>query len=361
MSDEQRELHDKVVSGEAWAEFCDDLKAAGALIQEKSETDLDRAEGYRFLARLLRGGLSSYMETGDARFPLISNMPYQVKIGSDNPDSLYQTSPIDGRYNYRIRGNVGTVHYLSLSAYSGNYGSGQDRLGVMGFIDKGDLLIEEDGSVEIHLGPTEHDHNWIPTRPEPGLLNVRQFFLDRGTEIAADLRIECLDHDDLPAPTSPAKIGHQLQQAIMFVQGCSGIFTGWVDDLLRDTCNALTTTAGPMQGAWGDPNQIFRHGAYRLADDEALVIRFTPPDCFYWNFQVDNRWMESLDYRFLPVTVNKHSARHEDDGSVTIVVAHRDPGFGNWMTTDGHSHGAIGLRWNQAVEDVEPTVEVVKV
>ena len=63
----------------------------------------------------------------------------------------------------------------------------------------------------------------------------------------------------------------------------------------------------------------------------------------------------------LPVTVNKHSARHEDDGSVTIVVAHRDPGFGNWMTTDGHSHGAIGLRWNQAVEDVEPTVEVVKV
>ena len=91
------------------------------------------------------------------------------------------------------------------------------------------------------------------------------------------------------------------------------------------------------------------------------MIEFTPPDCFYWNFQVDNRWMESLDYRFLPVTVNKHSARHEDDGSVTIVVAHRDPGFGNWMTTDGHSHGAIGLRWNQAVADVEPTVEVVKV
>lgn len=115
-----------------------------------------------------------------------------------------------------------------------------------------------------------------------------------------------------------------------------------------------------MQGAWGDPNQIFRHGTYDLADDEALVIEFVPPECFYWNFQVDNRWMESLDYRWLPVTVNKHSASYDPDGSVTIVVSATDPGFGNWMTTHGHSFGAIGLRWNQAEQDVEPTVRVVK-
>ena len=136
-------------------------------------------------------------------------------------------------------------------------------------------------------------------------------------------------------------------------------FSNWVDELLAEVPNAMHTKAGPMQGAWGDPNQIFRHGAYDLGPDEALVIEFTPPECFYWNFQVDNRWMESLDYRFLPVTVNKHSAVYEADGSVKIVVAHRDPGFGNWMSTDGHPRGAIGLRWNQAVDDVEPTYTVV--
>ena len=360
MSDRD-ELHEKVISGEAWAEFCDDLKAAGALVQERSETDLDKAEGYRFLARLLRGGLSSHMETGDTKFPLISSMPYQVKIGSDNPDSLYQTSPIDGRLNYRVTGNRGSVHYLSFSAFSGNYGSGQDRLGVMGFIDGSDLLVDENGNFEMFVGPTPHDHNWVETGPEPGLLAIRQFFLDRDSETLATLRIECLDHDELPEPLTPGRIGHQLQQAMTFVQGCSGIFTDWVDDLLADACNSFTTKTGAAGGAWGDPNQIFRHGGYRLDDDEALVISFTPPDCFYWNFQVDNRWMESLDYRFLPVTVNKHSVVYEDDGSVQIVVAHRDPGFGNWMTTDGHSHGAIGLRWNQAEEDVEPTVEVVTI
>jgi hypothetical protein len=357
---EASEPRDKVLSGVAWHEFCDALKAAGDLVQERSGSDLDRAEGYRFLTRLIRGGLHSFMEAGDARFPLINTMPDQVKIGSDNPDSTYQTTPIDGRLNYRVTGTRGSVHYLSLSAFSGNYGAGQDRLGLMGFLDGGDLLVDADGQVEIFVGPTPHDHNWVGTSPEPGMLAIRQFFLDRDHETAAEFRIECLDHADLPEPVNGEKIGKALEGAAMFVVGCSTMFTGWVDDLMADARNSLTTKAGPMTGAWGDPNQIFRHGAYVLADDEALVIEFTPPECFYWNFQVDNRWMESLDYRWLPVTVNKHSAVHEPDGSVRIVVARTDPGLGgNWLSTDGHSHGAIGLRWNQAERDVEPTVRVV--
>ena len=351
----------RVVDGSAWADFCDSLKAAGALIEQRSDNDLERAEGYRFLTRLLRGGLHSYFEGGDPRHPVITTMPDQVKIGSDNPDSRYQTASIDGRRNYRITGSRGTVHYLSISAFAGNYGAGQDRLGLMGFIDAGDLAVDDDGRVEIFVGPTAHDHNWVSTDPEPGMVAIRQFFLDRTSETPAELRIECLDHDDLPEPLTPESTGKALEAAATFVAGCSGIFTQWVDDLLEKVPNALSPeVTSPMGGAWGDPNQIFRHGGYLLAEDEALVIEFTPPECFYWNFQVDNRWMESLDYRFLPVTVNKHSARYEDDGSVVLVVAHRDPGFGNWLTTDGHRRGAIGLRWNQAVADVEPATRVVR-
>ena len=112
-------LYDKVVSGQAWAEFCDALKAAGELVQERSTCDLDRVEGYRFLSRLARGGLYSSIETGNLRFPLITAMPDQVKIGSDNPDSLYLSGNIDGRLNYRISGHRGTVHYLSITAFTG--------------------------------------------------------------------------------------------------------------------------------------------------------------------------------------------------------------------------------------------------
>jgi hypothetical protein len=69
--------------------------------------------------------------------------------------------------------------------------------------------------------------------------------------------------------------------------------------------------------------------------------------------------MESLDYRFLPVTCNKATARYEADGSVRIVIADRDPGFGNWMDTAGHRHGTMGLRWVRARSDIKPTTELL--
>ena len=49
----------------------------------------------------------------------------------------------------------------------------------------------------------------------------------------------------------------------------------------------------------------------------------TPPECYYWNFQLDNYWMESLDYRYHRIHVNGHSAALNDDGSLTLVVAPR--------------------------------------
>ena len=42
-------------------------------------------------------------------------------------------------------------------------------------------------------------------------------------------------------------------------------------------------------------------------------------------------------------------------GAVLFVCTH------NWMSTDGHRFGAIGLRWNQATTDVEPDVRVIAI
>ena len=55
MRDEQH--RDDVVTGRAWADFCDALKSAGDLVTANSTDDLDRIEGFRYLSRLARGGL----------------------------------------------------------------------------------------------------------------------------------------------------------------------------------------------------------------------------------------------------------------------------------------------------------------
>ena len=48
----------RVVSGRAWDEFCDTLKAAGAALNYPGapQDPFNQAEGYRYLTRLARGG-----------------------------------------------------------------------------------------------------------------------------------------------------------------------------------------------------------------------------------------------------------------------------------------------------------------
>jgi hypothetical protein len=110
----------------------------------------------------------------------------------------------------------------------------------------------------------------------------------------------------------------------------------------------------------GDPNIRIWLGCWKLAQDEALVIEATPPDCDYWNFQLGNVWAESLDYRFHRVHLNNGAAKLREDGSFEIVVAHVDPGHPNWLDTAGHDHGTMCVRWVRASSHPEPKCRVVK-
>ena len=65
----------------------------------------------------------------------------------------------------------------------------------------------------------------------------------------------------------------------------------------------------------------YLQGSWELAEDEALLVRFVPPDIPYWGFLPMNIWMESLDWRVAPVTRNGDSAVRADDGSVTLVLS----------------------------------------
>jgi hypothetical protein len=51
--------------------------------------------------------------------------------------------------------------------------------------------------------------------------------------------------------------------------------------------------------------------------------------------------MQSLDYRYFQISVNKYTAHYEPDGSVIIIIAGRDPGpkYKNWLNTLGHREG----------------------
>ena len=146
-----QEADRRVLTGEAWAEFCDTLKGAGAAVLAGGapEDALSQAEGYRYLSRLARVGLEAFVECADPCAPKVrgSHTPTTPKglqpaelplpgaqlvalangsrdarvcIGADSPDNLYQNATIDAAHTYRLLGKRGTVHYLGLSTNAVN-------------------------------------------------------------------------------------------------------------------------------------------------------------------------------------------------------------------------------------------------
>jgi hypothetical protein len=112
--------------------------------------------------------------------------------------------------------------------------------------------------------------------------------------------------------------------------------------------------------AGGDPAIQYVFSRFVIEPDEAFVIRVTPPECEMWNFSVFNYWLESFDYVNRRVSLNDHKAKRNADGSITIVIAHHDPGVPNWIDAAGHRDGIGLFRWNNARRLPETSVEVVK-
>jgi hypothetical protein len=358
---DDREAVRRIVDGTTWAEFCDTLKSAGEVILHGSapEDVLDRAEGFRYLSRLTRAALEAFVEHADPLAPVLFRPVHETaKMGADHPDNRYLWARISGEHEYRIRGWRGSVHYLGLGSYAGFYGSG-GRSAQTGYLEGSELQLGPDGELEIALSRERRPGNWLPMSSDTSSLIVRQTFLDRAVETAAELTIERLGGDGKPTPVTAQGIDQGLSSASRLVWGASMMFASWVQDFAKQPNELPRFDAGTSLGAHGDPNIVYYHGYWSLGPGEALVVEATPPVCPHWNFQLDNVWMESLDYRYHRIAVNKNDAVYAPDGSVRVVVAHEDPGVPNWLETVGHRHGTMCWRWVRAAEHPQPRTKVV--
>jgi len=355
------ESEQRILDGSAWREFCQALERAGdVVLREGSPHDpFDRAEGFRYLTRLTRVALESYIEFADPEAPVFRRPSHEtVKIGADNPDNYYQSAAVSGSHVYRISGQRNTVHYLGFGSYVGNYGS-SGRMGQSGYLEGEDLEIAPDGSFEIVLACEEQPGNWLRMEPDTSSLIVRQTFRDRAKEDIAELSIERIGAR-APAPISAEFVDRGLAAAAAYVAGTANLFADWAEGFAEHVNQLPKIDPAVARAAHGDPNICYFHGYWELEPQQALLIEVMPPRCDYWNFQVNNYWMESLDYRYHRIAVNHHEARYQPDGSVRLVIAASDPGVGNWLETAGHRRGTMCLRWIRADEHPEPATRVVR-
>ncbi|MBW2942203.1 hypothetical protein [Zhongshania aquimaris] len=349
-----------------WVSFCERLKDAQATLDCSSspKTAFDQAEGTRYLSRLVRLGLEIYLEGGDPDFPcFVLPSHATAKLGGDNPDNLYLSATIAGDREYRIHGNVGTVTYLSVGSKANNY-SIDGTMASTGELSGHEFLADESGNFEIVASQhkPENGKAWLPLEDGSSVIQLRQTFLDRDNETPASISIERISAGpSVPPPLDPDVLAKKLMSAAEFVVGSSNLFASWATKFMSRPNQMCDWGQEMFIRAGGDPNIFYIHGFWHLGEKELLEITVPVPDCQHWNIQINNWWMESLDYRYLPVCINKHNAVLNDNETVTITVSHEELGSDNYLSTAGHHQGFLLLRWVGAETHPIPQCTVKKI
>jgi hypothetical protein len=99
---------------------------------------------------------------------------------------------------------------------------------------------------------------------------------------------------------------------------------------------------------------------YLLGPDEALVITAAWPACRCASVSLWNRQLQTFDYLRGPVSLNRAQTTDDDDGTFRAVIAHRDPGVPNWLSTEGRPFGLVFWRFMLPEGPIAtPTADVV--
>ena len=161
----------KLVSGEAWREFCDRLKASGdRLLGDDFRGGAgDRAEGYRHLCRLLMQGFIEQVEMADRDFPVMYRHNDDVmRWGGPNMDNTYWRAHASVEHTYRVAGWLPPGALFVIQSAHGEMH--QNRLGICAERSNQDFAVDPDGSFSFIASATPQDGNRHPPPiPSPPL------------------------------------------------------------------------------------------------------------------------------------------------------------------------------------------------
>lgn len=333
-----------------WQAFIDGLRTAGeSMTAATAALDAtDRADGQRALVRALNN-LVGRLETDRDRPELVPFNGWRQKFFMDNPDYRYWITDIRDDRRYRIAGNVGASVYQSVTVYSG---TGVADAAAVARLDSDSLGTDAAGNFAITL--CADDFQGPGLRLPAGSASVWVRYVHQGPDPAEPgwCRIEVLDEDPGAAPSrdldkSLSRLGRTFSQLPKVFE-----FAVAEDAATPNTVRHWSAMAGGA--AFTEPGIHYLRGAWRLGDDEALLIEGMPPACRHWNIVLYNRFLNSLDYRRRAVSRTDATAALTG-GRYRFALASRDPGIDgyDWLDTEGRHFGVFVTRFLHAAAPPE--------
>lgn len=357
MLEEQR-----LLSGEAWNDFCEALKRAGTTIREANPgaSPPDRAAGFRYLTGLVNAAVRFSVDFADPLVPRIFRSPdSRTPWGGENADNQYLIAGVSADASYRMTGTRGTAFDLLIEVKEGFMQLGDDR--VFETVSASELEIAPDGTFEIVFScerPVGHRGNWIRMHPETKLIVVRQYFVDWEREIPASIFLERVGSEGArPTPLSAARMAELLGDIGEWVEVSARLWNQWVERIRSDFRPGHVAPAVKYVG--GADTIRYGNDYYRVAEGDAMIIETDVPKARYWAFQLCGLWFEGRDYGNRQTSINHHQAKIDGDARFRCVLAHEDPGVANWLDAAGHTEGLLQYRWIWTEDSPQPTCKTV--
>ena len=328
----------------AFRELIDLIRDADAQFLDgpRAVDDLSVLEGYRYLTEVLAVALDCYL-WGDAERPtLVPIVCPTRKFGGDNADAFYHFAPLRPDRTYRVRGQRGDACYVSLTIYGGPTDGRWSTRIVSTLNDRG-IRFAPDGSFEVVLSAREQPGDWMRLEDDAVCVVTRDYLIDPVRGRQARWGIEATEPVPPPRLTDE-DLARRFRATVNFIRELLTITPLPLDPSKLNTVDEPYPVPQQTYG-WAAGDAAYAMGSFALAPDQALVIEGTSPPCAFWNVCLWNPYMQTYDYRYERVTINGGQIVAEPDGSWRIVVAPRDPGHPNWVSTADHPTGRIWFRW----------------
>ena len=351
------EDYSTLASHQALLDFEELLSAAREMVLNDARTEQEAAEGMRWLLRAVAMSVEVAADANPQR-PYFQRMDTLVrKVGGDNPDAEYEFAAIDGQYDYKITGNIGSVRYLG---FTFNAGQGTTPRRQFAYLSDKTLELDQDGNFTLILSqePTDISGQWVQIPDDASGILVRQYIANRKKEELPTLNIEVLGSPIQFSPVTDQEIADAIISTSYAFLSLTTLHQRVLPELMEKTNVFIEATSDSLGGAISGNDNLYMIGSYQLADDEALIMLVQPPKTRYWNIALESRWHETADYLHRPTSMTLDEVNYNEDGSVEFIVAHKDPGHPNWLDTSGHNFGFITLRWLDALDEDVPMPEL---